>query len=80
MILHKNFQGKIDRIGLNASELIINRTNGNDNTKRNINAPDFHTASVSLIDWLEKRQDCFPQIKMIGHRVVHGMKHTRARK
>ena len=73
----QKLSGKIDRIGLNASELIINKTNGNGNTKQNINAPDFHTASVSLINWLEK-QDCFPQIKMIGHRVVHGMKHTKA--
>ena len=73
----QRLSGKIDRIGLNASELIINKTNGNGNTKQNINAPDFHTASVSLINWLEK-QDCFPQIKMIGHRVVHGMKHTKA--
>ena len=73
----QRLSGKIDRIGLNASELIINTTNGNGNTKQNINIPDFHTASVSLIDWLEK-QDCLPQIKMIGHRVVHGMKHTKA--
>ncbi len=30
-----------------------------------------------MIDWLEKQQ-WFPNVKAIGHRIVHGMKHTEA--
>ncbi len=73
----QKLSGKINRIGLNASELIINKTNGKGKSKININATDFHAASVSLIYWLGI-QDWFPQIKAIGHRIVHGMKHTEA--
>jgi acetate kinase len=37
--------------------------------------PDHKSAANSLIDWLEKQID-FKSVKAVGHRVVHGMKHT----
>ena len=67
--------GKIDRIGTAASEMTIAKGNGNDKTKSKIKAGNFHSAIISLIDWLQQ-QDWFHQTKAIGHRVVHGMKHT----
>ena len=41
----------------------------------NIKAADHDDAANFLIDWLEK-QDGFDSVKAIGHRIVHGMKHT----
>ncbi len=40
-----------------------------------IKAADHNEAAGNLIDWLEK-QEGFDSIKAIGHRIVHGMKHT----
>ncbi|MBC7507374.1 MAG: acetate/propionate family kinase [Ferruginibacter sp.] len=39
----------------------------------------FEEAANYLLDWLEL-QDGFAAIKAIGHRIVHGMQHTRAEK
>jgi acetate kinase len=67
--------GKISRIGLKNAEFIIEENNNK--RKEDIDAGDFHSATISLIDWLEK-QDWFQNINAIGHRVVHGMQHTQA--
>ncbi len=66
--------GKIENIGNNNSKLVIKENNAKNEVE--INASDFHLATLSLIDWLEK-QDWFANIKAIGHRVVHGMHHTK---
>ena len=42
---------------------------------RKLAAADHKSAANSLIDWLEKQID-FKSVKGVGHRVVHGMKHT----
>ena len=50
----------------------------NTNNQKNsfaINAPDLDDAANYLIDWLGK-QDGFDSVRAIGHRIVHGMKHT----
>lgn len=72
----QKFSGKIDRIALKDTELTIKESNSNEETKKKINASDFHTATLSLIDWIEQQQ-WFQQVKVIGHRIVHGMKHTK---
>ena len=41
----------------------------------NLTAADHKSAANFLIDWLEK-QNGFDSIQAVGHRVVHGMKHT----
>ncbi|MDQ2862873.1 MAG: acetate/propionate family kinase [Bacteroidota bacterium] len=67
--------GKINRIGLKDAEFVIEENKNQ--RKENIDARDFHRATISLIDWLEK-QDWFQNVNAIGHRVVHGMQHTQA--
>ena len=47
----------------------------NSRSSRKLAAADHKSAANSLIDWLEK-QDDFASVKGVGHRVVHGMKHT----
>ena len=43
--------------------------------RHDLAAADHKSAANSLIDWLEKQID-FKSVKGLGHRVVHGMKHT----
>ncbi len=66
--------GKIENIGTGNSKLVVKQ---NDVKKEvEINATDFHSATLSFIDWLEK-QSWFENVKAIGHRIVHGMHHTK---
>ena len=69
------FSGKIERIGL-SDTMLTTKENGKE-AKQPINAPDFHTAALSLMEWLEK-QSFFQEVDVIGHRIVHGLKHTHA--
>jgi acetate kinase len=69
--------GKIDRIGLSGTMLTIKESSGSKEAKRPIKASDFHTAALALLEWLEK-QPFFQSVEVIGHRIVHGMKHTHA--
>lgn len=71
--LKQMLSGKIERIGLQDATFIIHQNE--QKTQHPIDASDFHTATLSLIGWLEK-QDWFARVKAIGHRVVHGMHHT----
>ncbi len=66
--------GKIENIGANNSKLVIKENHAKNEVE--VNASDFHSATLSLIDWFEK-QDWFENLKAIGHRVVHGMHHTK---
>lgn len=68
--------GKIDRIGLKDSTLTFNNEKGDQKDTLKIEASDNHSAINFLMDWLEK-QDRFSSIIALGHRVVHGMNHTR---
>ena len=67
--------GEIENIG--ARNAVFNYTNTISNLKDSIAAKiaDYDEAADFLIDWLEK-QDCFASVKAIGHRIVHGMRHT----
>ncbi len=73
--LKQILSGKIERIGLKDAIFSINQNNIKSEEK--IDASNFHNATISLISWFEK-QDWFKNVKAIGHRIVHGMKHTRA--
>jgi acetate kinase len=68
--------GKIDRIGLTDSKLTFNDEKGKHKGTLKVEASDHQSAADFLIDWLEN-QDGFSSVKAIGHRVVHGMNHTR---
>ena len=70
------FSGQIKRIGLSEPEFTV----VNNIQKKNeiiIDAKNFTEAAEVLIEWLKKQKD-FEQVICIGHRIVHGMKHTEA--
>lgn len=64
---------KIQNIGLNNASFIINQNDVQN--EEPINGSNFHTSILALLKWIEK-QEWFPKLIAIGHRVVHGMKHT----
>ena len=73
--LKRGLYGKVDRIGLSGTNLTFNDPTGKGQGSLSLAAADHKLAANSLIDWLEARPD-FASVKAVGHRVVHGMKHT----
>ncbi len=73
--LQQIVSGTIKNIGSEDVSFIIKEVDGEKPIKQKIDAPNFQEATISFIDWLEK-QEWFEHVKAIGHRVVHGMKHT----
>src|SRR5450830_1347912 len=71
----RRLDGKIDRIGLSGTNLIVNDPAGKPQVPRRLAAADHRTAVNFLLDWLEA-QPVFASVKAAGHRVVHGMKHS----
>ena len=67
--------GKIDRIGLKGTNLTVEFPMGKRRAPRQLDASDHRTAVGCLLDWLEA-QAIFGSVKAVGHRVVHGMRHT----
>jgi len=73
--LKKALYGKIDRIGLDGTNLTFHDAAKDKRGNLKLSASDHKSAATFLIDWLEKL-DCFPSVRAVGHRVVHGMHHT----
>src|ERR1017187_8714180 len=73
--LKRGLHGKIDRIGLSGTNLTFHDADGKPQASRQLAAADHKSAANSLLDWLETQPD-FASVKSVGHRVVHGMKHT----
>ena len=73
--LKRGLYGKVDRIGLSGTNLTFHAADGKPQASRKLSATDHKSAANALIDWLEKQID-FTSVKAVGHRVVHGMKHT----
>ncbi|MEO5987819.1 MAG: acetate/propionate family kinase [Candidatus Eisenbacteria bacterium] len=67
--------GKIDRIGLAGTTLTAMNPAGGQRVSRRLDAKDHRTAAAILLDWLEE-QAIMASIVAVGHRVVHGMKHS----
>ena len=67
--------GQIENIGTKNTKLSFNKTAINHKGELNMELAGQEVIASSLIDWLEK-QDDFGSVKAIGHRIVHGMKHT----
>ena len=67
--------GKIDRIGLSRTRLAVNPPAGTARAPRRMAAADHRTAVGLLLDWLQA-QPAFASVRAVGHRVVHGMKHS----
>ncbi len=74
--LKRGLHGKVDRIGLSGTNLTFNDPTKKQPKSFKLTAADHKSAANSLIDWLEKQID-FKSVKGVGHRVVHGMKHTK---
>jgi len=73
--LKRGLHGTVDRIGLSGTSLTFHDADGKPSASRKLAAADHKSAANSLMDWLEKQND-FSSVKAVGHRVVHGMKHT----
>jgi acetate kinase len=73
--LKRGLYGKVDRIGLSRTNLTFTDPDGNTPANLNLPASDHKSAANFLIDWLEN-QNGFESVRAVGHRVVHGMKHT----
>ena len=71
----RRLDGKIDRIGLSGTNVIVNDSAEKPLLSRRLAAADHRTAVIFLLDWLEA-QPVFASVKAVGHRVVHGMKHS----
>jgi acetate kinase len=75
----KIFSGQLNRIGLPNAEFIFKDVKTAEKQTHPINTNDYPSTIAWLIDWLEKQAD-FSLITAIGHRVVHGMQHSRPEK
>jgi acetate kinase len=73
--LQRGLSGKVDRIGVDGTNLAFKNSADSKQESRSLAGPDHKSAAHSLIDWLEK-QEGFASVRAVGHRVVHGMKHT----
>jgi acetate kinase len=73
--LKRGLYGKVDRVGLSGTNLTFHEPANKQSVNRILSAENHKSAANALIDWLEARPD-FTSVKAIGHRVVHGMKHT----
>jgi len=73
--LKRGLYGTVDRIGLSGTNLTFHDADGKPQVSRELIAADHKSAANSLLDWLETQPD-FESVKAVGHRVVHGMKHT----
>jgi acetate kinase len=75
--LRLRLAGKIDRIGLDGTKLVVNDVAGKSQTTHPFDLTKRRTAADALLDWLEP-QPVFASINAVGHRVVHGMQHIEA--
>jgi len=71
----RSMYGKVDRIGLPGTYLTFTDLTQNKRDSHGIKASDHRSAANVLIDWLEGRIG-FAFVTAVGHRVVHGMKHS----
>jgi acetate kinase len=68
--------GKVDRIGLSGTSMVATDSEGKSLVSRRITVSDHHTAGGCLLEWLET-QRAFASVEAVGHRVVHGMSHSK---
>ncbi len=73
--LKRGLYGTVDRIGLGGTNLTFSNPDGRPQASLSLAAADHKSAAEFLIHWLEEQQG-FKSVQAVGHRVVHGMKHT----
>jgi acetate kinase len=72
--LERDLHGKIDRIGRDGTTLTFDEPSLGSVTG-SAAVPSDRSAVQFLLDWLDQR-GALASIRAVGHRVVHGMKHT----
>jgi acetate kinase len=77
--LRQRIGGKIDRIGLRGTNWVVTGPSGKLQSPRPLAKANHRTAVSFLLDWLEA-QPIFPCIKGAGQRVVHGKRHSDAKR
>ena len=75
MRLRPLLSGKIDRIGSRGTHLAVRPPGEKLRPLRRLAVADHRAAAAFLLTWLEK-QPSFAAVRAVGHRVVHGMRHT----
>lgn len=73
--LNRSLHGTVDRIGMSGTNLTFRLPAANHQDTCLLDASDHKSAATFLSNWLEK-QDSFASVQAVGHRVVHGMRHT----
>lgn len=71
----RQLHGKIDRIGVHGTTLLVTDPAGTPQPPRLLAAADHRNAMGVLLGWLEA-QPVFASVKAVGHRVVFGMRHS----
>ena len=74
--LEEIFTGEVENIGSAKAKLTVHNSGTKQKTCINFNAVTHNEAAENIINWLEK-QPGFNSITAIGHRIVHGMQHTK---
>jgi acetate kinase len=69
----RGLHGTVERIGLSGANLTFRRPDQKESSS--LAVPEGQSAADFLLDWLEKETD-FAAVQGVGHRVVHGMRHT----
>jgi acetate kinase len=75
--LAKWLTGKIERIGLDGTELTYTNTRNQENGRMPVEASDLSGAAAFLLGWLDRQEGATP-LAAVGHRVVQGLEHTQA--
>lgn len=73
--MSRGLHGKVDRIGMGGTNLTFDDPAKKQRESLNLAASDQKSAASLLMDWLETRVE-FASVRVVGHRVVHGMKHS----
>ena len=74
--LQRLLVGKVDRVGLSGTNLTFEDATGQPHEGRTVDSTDYHSTVAFLLDWLET-QSVFASAQAVGHRVVHGMAHSK---
>ena len=71
----RRLAGKIDRIGLSRTTLVVEESSGPPHPHRRLTGADHRSAVGFLLDWLAT-QPAFASVTAVGHRVVCGTRHA----
>jgi len=72
--LKRTLTGEVERIGLSGTSLTFRDTDNREESRK-LPAANYRSAANFLIDWLEEKTG-LASVAAVGHRLVHGMKHT----